>query len=193
MNLSAPISRPEVATPVALLLGNSRATAEHLRLEVWPRLAQDPKGKGALTDAASVSGATPKLDASLGRVLVVDDDALVRRTLSLSLTRAGFAATAVESAEAALDLLRAGEAFDLLVTDQSMPGMTGCELIGEAARLRPGLPALLVTGYDLAGGLEQLPEHVPILRKPAERAAFVGQVRALLGVGEEEPEAGAGA
>lgn len=116
----------------------------------------------------------------MGPVLLVDDVASVRRALSLFLAVAGFASIPAESGEAALAMLRAGEPCGLLVTDQSMPGMTGCELIEEAARLRPGLPALLVTGYDRVGGLERLGGRVPVLRKPFNRSEFIGRVRALL-------------
>lgn len=186
MNFSVPTSRREIATPVAPLFGNSRVTTGRPRLEMQPYQAQEPKGKGDPAGSAETAGATPRADAAPRRVLVVDDEALVRRMLSLFLSRAGFTAIAVESAEAALELLQAGEAYDLLVTDQSMPGMTGSELVGEVARQRPGLPALVVTGYDIAGGLEWLPGGVPILRKPIEREAFVGQVRALLGLAGNE-------
>jgi CheY-like chemotaxis protein len=188
MSLAAPTSRPELAFPAALVFGSGAHTAECLAPETRPHHAQSTKASGQPADAASTDGTTPRADLASARVLVVDDEALVRRTLSLFLTKAGFSPVAVESGETALDLLRAGEAFDLLVTDQSMPGMTGAELIGEAARLRPDLPVLLVTGYDMAGGLDQLPRDVPILRKPVERAAFISQVQALLDAGEGRAE-----
>ena len=48
---------------------------------------------------------------------------------------------------AALAQIEAGDIPDLLVTDFAMPGMNGLTLIKEARRHRPGLPALLLTGY----------------------------------------------
>ncbi len=116
-----------------------------------------------------------------GRVLVVDDEDVVRRTLTLFLKRAGFSPVAFSGGAAALDWLRTGEACDLLVTDQSMPGLTGCDLINEIALLRPNLPVLLVTGYDKISLLEQVRARVAILRKPFDRAALECQVQALLG------------
>lgn len=116
----------------------------------------------------------------MGPVLLVDDVASVRRALSLFLACAGYLCVGAESGEAALSLLRTGDPFGLLVTDQSMTGMTGCELIQEASRLRPGLPAMLVTGYDRPSGLVGLRRGVPVLRKPFERAEFVSRVGALL-------------
>jgi PAS domain S-box-containing protein len=116
-----------------------------------------------------------------GRVLLVDDEVSVRQMLLLMLKKAGFAAVAVDSAEAALALLNAGERCQLLVTDQSMPGMTGCDLIGETSRLWPSLPTMLITGYDKVNGLEQLDGRVTVMRKPFDRAAFLHQVNALIG------------
>ena len=141
--------------------------------------------------AAGAHGAAHSAEEdALGRVLVVDDEMLVRRTLALFLTKAGFNAIAVEGSAEALDLLRtAGETFDLLVTDQSMPGMTGCELIAAARGFCPDMPVLLVSGYNMSGG-EQLPDGVPLLRKPVERKVFLGQVRALLGIPDDEHSEG---
>jgi PAS domain S-box-containing protein len=115
------------------------------------------------------------------RVLVVDDQEVVRRTLSLFLGKAGFEVFAADSGPAALELLRAGERCDVLVTDQSMPSMTGCELIEEVNSLRPALPTILITAYEQMEGLEQLRGRISVLRKPFDRAAFVRQVEALIG------------
>ncbi|WP_158745792.1 PAS domain-containing sensor histidine kinase [Acidisphaera sp. L21] len=121
------------------------------------------------------------IQSGYGRVLLVDDEVSVRKMLLLMLKKAGFTAVAVESAEAALALLNAGEGCELLVTDQSMPGMTGCDLIGEASRRWPSLPTMLITGYDKVSGLEQLNGRVTVMRKPFDRAAFLHQVNALIG------------
>lgn len=147
------------------------AFGQGTRVSVWlpraaaplPAIAQDQGGDGREC------------------VLIVDDEAAIRWTLSRFLARAGFSPVAAESAEAALERLRAGEACDLLVTDESLPGMTGRELIAEATRLRPDLPSLLITGYAEVNGREQLRAGVAVLRKPFARAAFVHQVQASLG------------
>jgi PAS domain S-box-containing protein len=115
-----------------------------------------------------------------GKILVVDDEAAVRRVLLMFLTKAGFTATALESGETALEQLRAGVACDLLITDQSMPGMTGTELIDQVARVRPALRTTLMTGYDRVSGLDRLPVSVAVLRKPFEQAAFIKHVEAVL-------------
>ena len=76
----------------------------------------------------------------------------------------GHRVTMAYSGREALKLLRSGEAFDLLITDQDMPGMTGAEPIETVRAERPDLPIVLATGYD------ELPldtaRGVPRLLKP---------------------------
>ncbi|HJS86773.1 MAG TPA: ATP-binding protein, partial [Acetobacteraceae bacterium] len=127
------------------------------------------------------SGAQEQVEPRPARVLVVDDEPTVRDAMVLFLTSAGLKPVPVASAGQALDLLRAGEACDLLVADQSMPDMTGCELIEKVVRLRPSLPTMLVTGYDKVSGLDQIEGRVTLLHKPFERITFLRQVQALLG------------
>lgn len=144
-------------------------------------MGKQPPEKANQANPAAYSDATRR------RVLVVDDEELVRRTLSLFLIKAGFSAVAVNSGAEAMEVLQGegGQGFDLLVTDQSMPGLTGCELIEKVAQLRPGLPALLVTGYNMADGHGEVPSGITTLYKPFERAAFLDRVQALLGLIEK--------
>lgn len=81
------------------------------------------------------------------RVLLVDDDQMVRTALSLQLGRAGFAVTTAADGEAALAELRArGGDVDLLLSDVVMPGMTGADLTRAARAMRPTLPIVLMSG-----------------------------------------------
>jgi len=121
-----------------------------------------------------------------GRVLVVDDDPAVGQMLSLFLRRGGYTPVVVSGGEAALEMLRAGAGCDLLVADQSMPVMTGFQLIEEVVRLRPELPMMLVTGFDSVSGLERVAGRVEILRKPFERRTFLALVQTLLSEAREE-------
>jgi CheY-like chemotaxis protein len=115
------------------------------------------------------------------RVLVVDDEAAVRQTLSLFLTKSGYAAITADDAHAALQLIRSDERVDLVIADQSMPGLTGSDLLGEISLLRPHVPAVLITGYDKVGGLGELQGRITVLRKPFTRATFLRQVQAIIG------------
>lgn len=80
------------------------------------------------------------------RVLLVDDDEQVRRSVERVLLRAGFHVHAAASAEAALELL-AKERFDLLLTDIMLPGADGVQLADEARQRVPSLRVCFMTGY----------------------------------------------
>jgi len=83
------------------------------------------------------------------RILYVDDEDSLCRAVPKMLTRLGYRPEASNSPEKALELFRAQpEAFDLLITDLTMPKMNGVDLATEIMALRPGLPVLLATGYS---------------------------------------------
>jgi PAS domain S-box-containing protein len=82
------------------------------------------------------------------RILLVDDEAPIARLGRQILTRLGYRAVIATSAQTALEQLRrSSAAFDLLVTDMTMPGMTGDQLAAAARELSPNLPVILCTGY----------------------------------------------
>jgi CheY-like chemotaxis protein len=115
-------------------------------------------------------------------VLVVDDDALVRRTMIHSLADAGFVLSDAADGAGALDHIDSGGTVDILLTDLVMPGMNGLELIRAAHRRRPGLPAILLTGHmgvvedDEPGARGK----VIVLRKPVPPAQLAARLTAAL-------------
>jgi signal transduction histidine kinase/ActR/RegA family two-component response regulator len=85
------------------------------------------------------------------RLLLVDDDSLVRSTIEAGLARMGYEVCTAQGGAHALQLVEADpDRFDVLVTDQMMPGMTGLELGQEIAKVRPTLPCILISGYAAA-------------------------------------------
>ncbi len=119
-----------------------------------------------------------------GRVLLVDDDGLVRATLAEHLRALGLDVATACDGPAGLRALAADTSIALLVSDLTMPGMNGVALIQAAQRARPGLPALLVTGH--AGDMAALTLGRPItgpfamLRKPVSAAGLLECIAALL-------------
>ncbi len=80
------------------------------------------------------------------RVLFVDDDPALVRLAALRLTRVGCEVTGCESPEEALECFRARPAdFDAVVTDLSMPEMSGMELARELLALRSDIPILMLS------------------------------------------------
>jgi CheY-like chemotaxis protein len=90
----------------------------------------------------------------------------------------GHSVTEAHSGKHALELLESGEAIDVLVTDQVMPGMTGTQLAAVARQRRPALPILLVSGYtDLPSS--QLVQW-PRLSKPYQQAQLQAAIDSIV-------------
>jgi CheY-like chemotaxis protein/anti-sigma regulatory factor (Ser/Thr protein kinase) len=102
------------------------------------------------------------------RILLVDDDELIRQSIPALLEALGHPVASAAGGQEALDLLAAGQGVDLVVLDMRMPGMGGAETLARLRGLRPELPVLLATGHsdrDLAGLLERYP-RVDWIQKP---------------------------
>jgi signal transduction histidine kinase/DNA-binding NarL/FixJ family response regulator len=114
------------------------------------------------------------------RILVVDDEQLIAEVLRQTLIQLGYEVVAAYSGEQALNMLAESD-FDLLMTDQTMPGMTGLELIRRVAGVK-GLKTILITGYSLRiDECEVLgAEADGFMRKPFERAGLAQVVRNAL-------------
>jgi len=83
------------------------------------------------------------------RVLLVDDDESVTRLLANYLQRNGIESEVANNSEAAWTLFsEQSERFDLVITDQTMPNMTGLELAQKIRALRSGIPVVLCSGYQ---------------------------------------------
>ena len=84
-------------------------------------------------------------------VLIVDDDPVQRRLLEATVRRLGYGAIVAESGEAALSVLRAGDAADLIILDLVMPGLDG---FGVLAALRESAIELPVIVQTARGGID---------------------------------------
>ena len=90
------------------------------------------------------------------KILVVDDDFLVAMNTSAMLEDLGHEVVEVHSGPARPRCARRAGDFDLMITDQAMPQMTGTQLIDAARASRPDLPVILATGYaELPPGADQ--------------------------------------
>lgn len=116
-------------------------------------------------------------------VLLVEDEAEVRKVIRMQLTELGHPVIEAANGKEALELLAAVEDIGVLLSDTVMPGgVDGRELARQARVLRPTLPILLVTGYALDGhgkGANDRPE-VPVLRKPFDSAALARALDLIL-------------
>jgi PAS domain S-box-containing protein len=83
------------------------------------------------------------------QILVIDDEELLARLGKETLIKLGYLADTLTEPEAALALVRANPSrYALVLTDQTMPGMTGLALAEAIRQARPGLPVILMTGFS---------------------------------------------
>jgi CheY-like chemotaxis protein len=133
----------------------------------------------------SPSGDLPTGDRE--KILVVDDEAFFLDVVRDSLEHLGYRVIAHQSSLKALDLFKGDpEAFDLVVTDQTMPEMTGIQLITEIRKTSRDIPIILCTGYSETV-TEQSARHYGITRflmKPVNAKALAWAVREALGPGK---------
>ncbi|MDB5355856.1 MAG: NtrC family two-component system response regulator [Phycisphaerales bacterium] len=83
----------------------------------------------------------------MARILVADDQEMMRDSLAATLVREGHEVVAAGDGAAAVARLSGPGRFDLLITDLKMPKLTGIELLAEAKRLRPEMPVVLMTAF----------------------------------------------
>ena len=79
-------------------------------------------------------------------ILVVDDDEVIRETLD-ELLSASYSCQTADTAEAALAKLEA-QRFDVVLTDISMPGLNGTELLERVVKKYPGTPVIIISGHN---------------------------------------------
>ncbi len=80
------------------------------------------------------------------RILLAEDDTVMREYLTRALERAGYLVSAVDRGTAALPLIES-ESFDLLLTDIVMPEMDGIELAQRAGEIAPEMRVMFITGF----------------------------------------------
>ena len=134
-----------------------QGTTFHIYLPVLPRAPHCASASEARTNPVkhdTTSADNPKI-----RVLFVDDEFAVTRLASMILPKYGISVETENDSRKALERFREHSTeFDLLVTDQTMPGLTGIDLTRAVLLLRPNLPVILCTGYSESVSPEQANE-----------------------------------
>ncbi len=142
-----------------------------------PEAAASAPPPSAPPPPAAPTSAAREAEEHRATVLLVEDEAPVRRLAERALRRRGFSVQAADSAEAALALLEGGMRPDVVVSDVMMPGLDGPGLLAELRRRWPDLPAILVSGYAAQGPRTALAEETAtFLAKPYSLAALVDAV-----------------
>ncbi len=113
-------------------------------------------------------------------ILVVDDNSDVRETTAMLLQRLGYATLSAGDGSEALAMLHRTAGIDLLLSDVSMPVMTGPQLARAARDVWPGLPIILFSGFADPDGLAEAPADCPLLRKPIRARDLAAAIAAGL-------------
>jgi CheY-like chemotaxis protein len=139
--------------------------------------------KSAAAPAAPVPDDRDRIHAA---VLVVEDNADVRKIVCRLLRDFGCTVIEANSAAAALTILQSDREIDLMFSDVVMPGgISGAELVQAARRLRPGIKTLLTTGFAEASlrNHMQFGDAGEIITKPYRRQELARKLKSVLGLG----------
>ncbi|MGP1716765.1 MAG: response regulator [Methylophilus sp.] len=117
------------------------------------------------------------------KILVVEDDVDTREILSELLEMQGHDIVAASEAQQALNTLRQQPDIDLLITDISLPGMSGIDLARLAKTTHPELAMMICSGYG-EQQFEALPFTVAWIQKPLEMDAFLQTIERFSGVNQ---------
>jgi len=149
-----------------------KGTTIHLYL---PRIAED-------ASAAGVRGRSHGAPGGSETILVVEDEAPVRDTLSRMLGNLGYRVTGAANGQEALNALAARDDIDLLFTGLAMPGgLDGRALAAAAVKRRPALRVLYTSGNSQQSSPNPLAPDTPLLEKPFTLDELARSVRRALG------------
>jgi len=138
-----------------------------------------PRSQGSVEPAAK---SVQEELSGTGRVLLVEDDPLVREMSLRMLQTMGYTVTPAEGPLAAIEICKAEQQIDLVLTDVVMPGMNGKEMVDVIESLRPGIKILFMSGYtaDLVAQRGVIDERRCFIQKPFDMQALHKMIKAAL-------------
>jgi PAS domain S-box-containing protein len=116
-------------------------------------------------------------------ILFVDDEIALVKTSKIILERLGYTVTGMTSSEQALDIFKKSpEAFDLLITDKTMPELSGFDLVKAIKSQRPDIPMILCTGVSIKSDIEKVQEMGinAFILKPFNKQELASIIRDVL-------------
>lgn len=148
-------------TGMGLAMVHGIVSAHGGAIRVWSAPGQGSRfeillPKAQETAQAKPSAAEPPMMGGQERIMVVDDEPDILEVLQRALRNQGYKVEAFGDSRKALQAIKdRPQEFDLLFTDQTMPGLTGAGLAREALMVRPDLPVVLCTGFSESIDQEQ--------------------------------------
>lgn len=106
-------------------------------------------GEAGRAETQAAAKEQPTSAENVGKILLVDDEPLILEINSRILEKFGYQFVVTNSSLEALAILtKDPDAFDLLITDQTMPGLTGEDLARQVLKIKPSLPVIICTGHS---------------------------------------------
>ena len=139
-----------------------------------------PLTKNKNTDARHMSGTAPK---GKETVLFVDDEPAITMLAEMNLKGLGYTVeTALTPIDALVSFRKEPDRFDLVITDMTMPHMTGVDFFGQLRKIRPDIPAIICTGFSTLIDESQAKKigFGAYLAKPISKLALAHAVRKVL-------------
>ena len=171
------------ALNIATATDSAKALVAELSILARSQLARREQGDVP----AATAGATQAKPDRKTRVLVVDDEPAIAELVARMLTRAGYDSHWRCSPRDALDAFRNdADGWDVVVSDQTMPDMTGAELAAMLKAIDPAIPVVLCTGHDASDVRQLAPAVSAFLVKPASRDQLDQAIKAALKRGGTE-------
>ncbi|MEX2453850.1 MAG: ATP-binding protein [Rhodospirillaceae bacterium] len=172
---------------LSMIYGFAKQSRGHVRIYSEPGQGTTVKlylpRAGAGDEVPPESPGEAAAESGSEKILLVEDDDLVRDHVRGQLASLGYTVVAVPNGTEALEALRRDDKFDLLFTDVVMPGgMSGRQLAEEAAKLRPAMPVLFTSGYTENAIVHhgRLDRGIQLLAKPYRRSDLALKVRKVL-------------
>ncbi|HFQ81104.1 MAG TPA: response regulator [Desulfobacterales bacterium] len=171
---------------LSIVYGLARSMGGIVRVQSQPGVGSEFRILFPVLPAADERDTAPIIaDLPMGteRIMVVDDEKMIAELQKALLEKQGYKVTALTSSNAALKLFSADpKAFDLLLTDQTMPEISGHELAAKFLALRPNFPIILCTGYSsIISKKQALEMGIKLyIHKPVQRCDLVRFVRDVL-------------
>lgn len=115
------------------------------------------------------------------KVLIIDDDPDILETMLSLLDDQGFELTAADHAKKALELI-SGQTFDLIISDISMPHLSGLDFLKELRKIHPFTPVIFVSGHELTSDMKISLEkdHADFVSKPFDIDMMIQKIQSIL-------------
>lgn len=119
------------------------------------------------------------------KILVIDDEPMIRQVLTIHLSKAGYEVACAQNASEGIALIGSGS-FSLVITDYNLPDKNGMEVLRAAKVSAPDLPVMVISGFLDAVLIERLMAEgaAQYLRKPFLKAAVLAAVTDILNTGQ---------